>query len=66
MTILLVLSTLVTFLIIDWCRTAAEEQRRAFAFQKVRGTYITSPGFECLGALAQDGGIRVEQVDWEI
>jgi hypothetical protein len=55
MVVLLVLFTLVLFLTIDWFKTHGLKHK-VFVF---RGTQITTPGFEFLGALAQDGGKQV-------
>ena len=55
MVVILVLITFIVFLAIDWLKTAHE----------VRGTSFTTPGFELLGALAQDGGEKIEN-DYEI
>jgi hypothetical protein len=59
MTVLLVLFTCITFLAVDYFRTS-----RARMYEVPRGAYIT-PGFECLGALCNDGGEKVE-LDYEI
>jgi hypothetical protein len=59
MTVLLVLFTCVLFLSIDYFKT---EHAKA---HEVRGTMYTTPGFEMLGALAQDGGEEIEN-DYEI
>ena len=62
MVVILVLFTLVFFLGVDHLKTWNDNRVRA-----PRGTMYTSPGFEALGALAQDGGVPYrEQVDWEI
>ena len=55
MTVILVLFTFVFFLSIDAIKTWNDNRVRA-----PRGTMITSPGFEMLGALAQDGGEKVK------
>ncbi len=52
MTVLLVLAFFVTFLAIDWFKT--------HPISIHHGTMVTTPGFEMLGALAQDGGEKVE------
>lgn len=57
MTVLLVLLVFITFLLIDWFKTQP--------VREPRGTMYTTPGFEALGALAQDGGSPVEN-DYEI
>ena len=53
MVVLLVLFTIILFLGIDYFKT-----RHVF---EPRGTMYTSPGFEMLGALAQDGGEKIEK-----
>jgi hypothetical protein len=55
MTVLLVLFVFVLFLSIDSFKTWYENRVPA-----TRGTTITTPGFEMLGALAQDGGSTLE------
>ena len=52
MTVILVLFVFVTFLTIDYFKTRP--------VRVPRGTLYTTPGFEMLGALAQDGGTTVE------
>ena len=54
MTVLLVLFFFVLFLLIDWFKTAHDRKLGTL------GTTITTPGFEALGALAQDGGGRLQ------
>ena len=56
MVVLLVLGTFIVFLAIDAVRSRVRVPR---------GTMYTTPGFEMLGALAQDGGTEVES-DYEI
>ncbi len=56
MTVILVLAFLVAFLTIDAVKTHYENRVRV-----PRGTMITSPDFEMLGALAQDGGERLKE-----
>jgi hypothetical protein len=56
MVVLLVLFTIILFLSIDAIKTWDAKRIRA-----PRGTMYTSPGFEMLGALAQDGGNKVEE-----
>jgi hypothetical protein len=51
MTVILVLLFFVAFLLADYLMKPAPAQTYV-----MRGTTITSPGFEMLGALAQDGG----------
>ena len=58
MTVLLVLFTLCLFLGIDALKTH-------YQVHVSHGTMFSTPGFEMLGALAQDGGTRVE-LDYEI
>ena len=58
MTVLLVLFFFITFLVIDAVKTG-------HWFCAPFGTMYTTPGFEMLGALAQDGGEPVEN-DYEI
>jgi hypothetical protein len=54
MTVLLVLALFGLFLTIDYfCKTAKK--------RVVRGTMYTTPGYEFLGALAQDGGQPVDK-----
>ena len=60
MTVILVLFTLCLFLGIDAAKTWYEKR-----VTLPTGTMFTTPGFEMLGALAQDGGDRVEN-DYEI
>jgi hypothetical protein len=57
MVVLLVLGTIIFFLIVDAIRS--------MEIRVPRGTMYTTPGFEALGCLAQDGGERVEP-DYEI
>ena len=56
MVVLLVLGFCIFFLTIDAFRSMETVPK---------GTMYTTPGFEMLGALAQDGGEKVE-VDYEI
>ena len=56
MVVLLVLGFCIFFLTIDAIRSMETVPK---------GTMYTTPGFEMLGALAQDGGEKVE-VDYEI
>ena len=58
MTVLLVLFTLCLFLGIDALKTH-------YQVRVPHGMMFTTPGFEMLGALAQDGGTRIE-LDYEI
>ena len=60
MVVLLVLFTFILFLAIDAIKTRLESRERV-----CRGTMFTTPGFEMLGALAQDGGEKIEN-DYEI
>jgi len=53
MTVLLVLAVFVFFLTVDWFKT--------HPFRLPKGTTVATPGFEMLGALAQDGGEKVEE-----
>ncbi len=53
MTILLILAFFIFFLAVDWFKT--------HPVRMPRGTMITTPGFEMLGALAQDGGEKVKE-----
>ena len=53
MTVLLVLAFFIFFLAVDWFKT--------HPVRMPRGTMITTPGFEMLGALAQDGGEKVKE-----
>jgi len=53
MTVLLVLAFFVFFLTVDWFKT--------HPIRLPEGTTFTTPGFEMLGALAQDGGEKVEE-----
>ena len=57
MTVLLVLLFCIFFLTVDWFKT--------HPVRTPRGTMYTTPGFEALGALAQDGGEKVEN-DYQI
>jgi len=56
MTVILVLFTICMFLGIDALRTWSSK-RAALP----KGTMFTTPGFEMLGCLAQDGGKPVEK-----
>jgi len=58
MTVILVLFTLCLFLGIDALKTH-------YQVRVPHGMMFTTPGFEMLGALAQDGGTRIE-IDYEI
>ena len=58
MTVLLVLFTIIVFLAIDAVRSMVRVPRNL-------GTMHTTFGFEGLGCLAQDGGIKIEP-DYEI
>lgn len=51
MTVILVLFTFIFFLTLDFLKTRHDSRVRV-----MRGTMFTTPGFEALGALAQDGG----------
>ncbi len=53
MTILLVLAFFIFFLAVDWFKT--------HPIHLPSGTIFTTPGFEALGALAQDGGEKVKK-----
>jgi len=57
MVVILVLGTFVVFLAIDWFKS--------HPVRMPSGTMHTTPGFEMLGCLAQDGGEKVEN-DYEI
>jgi hypothetical protein len=57
MTVLLVLFTFCFFLLVDYLHTNTGEIRSFVP----KGTMITTPGFEMLGALAQDGGEPVKE-----
>ena len=57
MTILLVLAFFIFFLAVDWFKT--------HPVRLPSGTMFTTPGFEMLGALAQDGGEKIEN-DYQI
>ena len=59
MTVILVLFTLCLFLGIDAAKTHYDRVRVS------HGTMFTTSGFEMLGALAQDGGERIEN-DYQI
>ena len=56
MTVLLVLFMFAVFISIDYVRTY-----KAHALPVVKGTTIMTPGFEMLGALAQDGGEKIKK-----
>jgi len=60
MTVLLILFTFVLFLLIDHFKTTYEIWRQALYRQQSRRGMFTTPGFEMLGALAQDGGEPVK------
>ena len=53
MTVILVLGTFILFLTLDYVKTRCESRQKTFV---LKGTSITTSGFEMLGALAQDGG----------
>ena len=53
MTVILVLAFIAFFLTVDWFKT--------HPLHLPKGTMVTTPGFEMLGALAQDGGEKVEE-----
>ena len=53
MTVLLVLAFFSLFLAIDWFKT--------HPIHLPQGTTYTTSGFEMLGALAQDGGEKIEE-----
>ena len=55
MTVILVLGTIVVFLAIDALKSTTKNVRVP------KGTHYTTPGFEMLGCLAQDGGEKVEK-----
>jgi hypothetical protein len=60
MTVILMLIFICWFLVMDAIiKPAFIKQHRKPEAE--RGTYITTPGFEMLGALAQDGGEPVEK-----
>ena len=56
MTVILVLFTFIFFLLLDHFKTAYDARVHA-----PRGTAYTTPGFEMLGALAQDGGTLMSE-----
>ncbi len=56
MVVLLVIGTFVFFLTVDALKSMETVPK---------GTMYTTPGFEMLGALAQDGGEKVE-IDYEV
>jgi hypothetical protein len=58
MVVILVIGTFIVFLAIDAVRSRIH-------IRSPRGTMYTTPGFEMLGALAQDGGGKIEN-DYEI
>ena len=63
MTVILVLLFLATFLTIDYAKTQYEHRKLDTLYRSEwRGTMFTTPGFEMLGALAQDGGIPYEEL----
>ena len=56
MTVLLVLLMFAIFLTIDFVKEAYAHRKLDTLYRsEERGTMITTPGFELLGALAQDG-----------
>jgi hypothetical protein len=63
MTVILVLSVFVVFLTIDYFMPKVKN-----AAYVLRGTMHTTQGFEMLGALAQDGGEKIAEIenDYEI
>jgi hypothetical protein len=61
MTVILVLLFFVWFLAIDnFIITPMFFSKKSPLSFKNKGTYVTTPGFEGLGALAQDGGELVQ------
>ena len=62
MTVILVLLFLATFLTIDYVKTQYEHRKLDTLYRSERrGTMFIAPGFEMLGALAQDGGTPYEE-----
>lgn len=55
MVVILVLGTFIVFLAIDVLLPLTKNVRVP------KGTHYTTPGFEMLGALAQDGGEKIEK-----
>ena len=55
MTVILVLFTFIMFLLLDAVKTWHDKRLLVYKPQR-RSTIFTTPGFEMLGALAQDGG----------
>jgi len=56
MTVILVLFTFIAFLLLDHLKTAYDRKRSTVRPQMYVRPVYTTPGFEMLGALAQDGG----------
>jgi hypothetical protein len=63
MTVLLVLLIFALFIGIDYLKSRVES--RVSRIEMPLGTCYTTPGFEMLGCLSQDGGDRIEN-DYEI
>ena len=59
MTVILVLLFAIVFLTVDHFKIAHDRKVVAMRYRK---TVFTTPGFEMLGALAQDGGETVDKV----
>jgi hypothetical protein len=63
MTVLLVLFTFIVFLVID----ALMPKTSDVHVRVSKGTAYTTPGFEMLGCLAQDGGEKIKaENDYQI
>ena len=60
MTVILVLLFAIAFLAIDHFKTAYDRKTSVQYRKTYRQTVFTTPGFEMLGALAQDGGERID------
>lgn len=58
MTVILVLLFFIAFLIADHFVKPATKDAQVYV---MKGTQVTTPGFEMLGALAQDGGTLLDE-----
>ena len=61
MAILLMILLFAVFIVIDFARTRYVTVQGAGMNQRDAGTQYTTPGYEFLGALAQDGGDPIER-----
>jgi hypothetical protein len=61
MAVLLMILLFAVFIGIDFVRTRYVGVKGARLSQRVYGTQFTTPGYEFLGSLAQDGGKPIEK-----